>query len=134
MVFDPISRDQRADDCCTSNPLNLARRDVVVAVVVMRFMAAFALEPVLQSMGHQVETSKEKENGHGEASDNLGALEAKGMTNAAAAPDLKVAQYIDGNADEGTASIEEDKMGERHDAQRTFGLEEEEGGHGMMTE
>lgn len=101
---------------------------VGVRVGVVRRVAADALQHVLEVMRKQVKAAKDEEDAHGEAGEDFGALQAKGVADAAAAPNLEVAEDVDADADGGGADIEEDEVREGGHGQRVAGAEEDVGG------
>lgn len=81
-------------------------------------------------MRDEIEAAKNKEDGHGEAGEDLGALEAKWVADGGAAPYFKVSEDFDGNADGGGPHVKEDEVGEGCHGKRALGAEEDVEGHG----
>ena len=63
-------------------------------------------------MGDQVEAEEDEEDAEGEAGDDFHALEAEGVADGAAAPDVEVVPDLDEDAEHGAEGVVEDEVGE----------------------
>jgi len=105
---------------------------MIVSMRVVWCMSASRFESMLDIVRQEVEPAKDKKYGHGEARENFGPLQAEGVADAGAPPDLKVPKNVNGNADSGRPDVKKDQVGQRCQSKRPLGTEEDVNGHSRM--
>ena len=105
-----------------------------VGVRVVRGVAADVLEQVLDGVADEVEAAEDEEDTHGEAGEDLGALEPEGVADATPLPDLEVAEDLNDDADEGGTDVEEDQVREGGHGQRPVRRQHHRGGDQQVAE
>lgn len=105
-----------------------------MVMVVVGFVVANRLENVFEVVREEVKSAEEKENGHGESCQDLGSFKAKRMSDAAAAPNFEIAQYIDNDTHGSATGVEEDKVRQGHCREGAAGPIEDEYGNGDMAQ
>ena len=76
-------------------------------------MVTDVLEGVFNAVAENIEAHEGDEDGEAESSQNVRALEAEGVLDAASFPDLKVAHDVHDHADSGARGIEKEESGQR---------------------
>jgi hypothetical protein len=104
-----------------------------VSMRLVRAVLTDGLEEVLEVMRDEVEAAKDEKDRHGEAGQDLGALETEGVADGGAAPDFEIAQHVDSHTHGRRANVEEDQVGEGRHGEGPLGAEEDIHGDGSVT-
>ena len=107
--------------------------DLAPSVAVLVHATPVPLNNMFGRVRAYIEAHKQQEDTHCKSGKDLGALEPERMPNAATAPRFKVAENVDGDADECAECVKYDEMRERSERKRSSGRVQRICGDGKVT-